>query len=72
MQDFATALQNQIDTLAKLNPQGWIVDLRGNLGGNMWPMLAGVAPLIDSRMMGSFVDADGKKTTWFVDAEGSV
>lgn len=44
MQDFATALQNQIETLAKLNPQGWIVDLRGNLGGNMWPMLAGVAP----------------------------
>lgn len=25
---------------------GWIVDLRGNGGGNMWPMLLGLAPLL--------------------------
>lgn len=25
---------------------GWIVDLRSNSGGNMWPMLLGVAPLL--------------------------
>lgn len=25
---------------------GWIVDLRGNVGGNMFPMLAAVAPLL--------------------------
>ncbi len=25
---------------------GWIVDLRGNGGGNMWPMLLGIAPLL--------------------------
>lgn len=25
---------------------GWIVDLRGNTGGNMWPMLQGAAPLL--------------------------
>jgi C-terminal processing protease CtpA/Prc len=71
MQAFANTLQNYIEALARQNPQGWIVDLRGNLGGNMWPMLAGIAPLIDASVVGSFVDADGKKTTWFVDAEGS-
>ena len=27
-------------------PCGWVVDLRGNGGGNMYPMLAAVAPLI--------------------------
>src|SRR5262249_15332217 len=25
---------------------GWIVDLRGNSGGNMWPMVAGIGPLL--------------------------
>jgi hypothetical protein len=71
MEGFADALQKYIEALAKQNPQGWLVDLRGNLGGNMWPMLAGIAPLLDTRVVGSFVDADGKKTSWFVDAKGS-
>ncbi len=43
---------------------GWIVDLRGNTGGNMWPMLLGVAPLLritagDSETVGAFASANG-------------
>lgn len=43
---------------------GWIVDLRGNTGGNMWPMLAGAAPLLRTTReadedVGSFATADG-------------
>lgn len=46
---------------------GWIVDLRGNTGGNMWPMLLGVAPLLrmtagDDETVGTFVTADGPST----------
>ena len=33
---------------------GWIVDLRDNTGGNMWPMLAGIGPLLGAEVVGSF------------------
>lgn len=39
--NFATAIQSEIRRLLAQRPCGWIVDLRGNRGGNMWPMLAG-------------------------------
>lgn len=38
--------------------RGWIVDLRGNSGGNMWPMLAGIAPLLGDGTAGFFMFAD--------------
>jgi len=43
---------------------GWIVDLRGNTGGNMWPMLLGMAPLLritkdGEETVGSFATAEG-------------
>ncbi|WP_330261050.1 S41 family peptidase [Streptomyces sp. NBC_00539] len=46
---------------------GWVVDLRDNRGGNMWPMLAVVAPLLGSGTVGMFVDTDGKKSLWTVE-----
>lgn len=39
---------------------GWIVDLRNNGGGNMFPMLAGLAPLLGSDRLGSFVSRNGR------------
>jgi hypothetical protein len=44
--------------------KGWIVDLRGNTGGNMWPMLTGIGPILGDGPAGSFVAADGN-VTWF-------
>lgn len=43
-------------------PCGWIVDLRGNLGGDMVPMLTVVAPLLDEGALGSFEGLDGFST----------
>lgn len=40
---------------------GWIVDLRHNTGGNMWPMLAGLNALIEDGTVGYFVDPNSKK-----------
>ncbi|RPE31876.1 S41 family peptidase [Kitasatospora cineracea] len=45
---------------------GWIVDLRQNSGGNMWPMMAVVAPILGDGPVGAFVDADGVRTPWAV------
>jgi carboxyl-terminal processing protease len=44
---------------------GWLVDVRGNTGGNMWPMLAGVGPILGESTLGYFVDADGEMSPWF-------
>ncbi|WP_406425321.1 S41 family peptidase [Streptomyces sp. NBC_00842] len=45
---------------------GWVVDLRSNTGGNMWPMLAVVGPILGDGQVGMFVDADGKKSVWSI------
>ncbi|WP_241968214.1 S41 family peptidase [Streptomyces sp. ICBB 8177] len=53
-----------LDGLASARPVGWILDLRSNGGGNMWPMLAVVAPLLDEGPVGRFVRADGGSEVW--------
>ncbi|WP_079151198.1 S41 family peptidase [Streptomyces sparsogenes] len=45
---------------------GWVVDLRGNRGGNMYPMFAVVAAILGDGHVGAFVGADGKRTVWTV------
>lgn len=51
-----------IDTAATC---GWVVDMRSNPGGNMWPMLAGVGPILGEGVPGAFIDADGVRTLWY-------
>lgn len=62
---FETELQHLIAKLDRDHPQGWIVDLRGNEGGNMWPMLAGLGPLLGEGVCGAFHNAGGTKMSWF-------
>lgn len=47
---------------------GWVVDLRGNTGGNMWPMIAGLSPLIPDGRILAFRSVDGTDTN--VDVKG--
>jgi hypothetical protein len=49
-------------------PCGWIVDLRDNTGGNMWPMIAVLAPLLGDGVLGAFVEPDGARAQWTVSA----
>jgi C-terminal processing protease CtpA/Prc len=42
----------------------WVVDLRGNGGGNMWPMLGGLRPFLGEAGLGSFVSASGPAPLW--------
>lgn len=60
---FAQRIQDNIKNLHDQQVQGWIVDLRGNTGGNMWPMLAGVGPLLGAEQIGMFKDSLNK-TIW--------
>jgi len=57
---FETNLQRIIGDLDRSHPNGWVVDLRGNVGGNMWPMLAGIGPLLgESDHLGEFFTVEG-------------
>ncbi len=63
---YADSLQRLIATLDTDKTAGWIIDLRDNDGGNCWPMLAGVGPLIGEGTCGYFMGRDGSNTTrWF-------
>lgn len=61
-QDFANNIRSQIkkiDTQNEINC--WIVDLRGNNGGDMWPMLGGLNALINDGIVGYFVNLKNHK-----------
>jgi C-terminal processing protease CtpA/Prc len=61
------------DVIADLDAQaacGWIVDLRNNSGGNLWPMLAGVGPLLGDGEAGASVRPNGERTElWYRDGK---
>ena len=40
---------------------GWVIDLREHTGGDMWPGVRGLAPLLGPGSHGAFVDARGAK-----------
>lgn len=56
----ADSLQSVIARLDARNISRWIIDLRKNSGGNCWPMLAGIGPLLGDGICGYFV-AEGEK-----------
>lgn len=61
---FASTLCNQITNLAATSPKGWVLDLRQNTGGNMWPMINGLSPLLGSHPAGAARDRDGTMRPW--------
>ncbi|MGB3850609.1 MAG: S41 family peptidase [Tunicatimonas sp.] len=61
---FAKAIQDRVRLADDADLMGWIVDLRGNTGGNMWPMLVGVGPILGEGVVGHFVDPDGSQFAW--------
>ena len=73
------SLQNALRTLEQAGACGWIVDLRMNGGGNVWPMQTGIAPLVgdsllsvqraNGRIVGSTVYSGG--ATFMVDSAGA-
>jgi carboxyl-terminal processing protease len=64
-QRFADSLHGIAAGLETSHPLGWIIDLRGNVGGNMWPMLAGIGLVLGEGTLGSFLSPDGTETPWF-------
>jgi len=57
---FADSLQQIIGGYDQQGIKKWIIDLRRNTGGNCWPMLAGLAPLLGNGTYGYFVSDNEK------------
>ena len=60
----AAAIQQAIREADRDGLLGWVVDLRGNGGGNMWPMIAGLGPLLGDGTLGYFITANGVENVW--------
>jgi carboxyl-terminal processing protease len=64
--EFETKIQKIIADLDKSHPLGWIVDIRGNVGGNVWPMLAGTGPLLgESDDLGESFNTNGHSVSTY-------
>lgn len=64
---FAHTAANAIDAAAGSARTGWIVDLRKDSGGNMYPMIAALSALLGDGLLGYFEDRDGTRTPWRID-----
>ena len=65
---FAEALQKLIGELETAGARRWILDLRDNQGGNLWPMLAGLGPLLGNGEAGASLRPNGdRKRIWYED-----
>jgi len=70
---FAESIQAMIADLDLRSSCGWIVDLRDNLGGNLWPMLAGLGPLLGDGEAGASVYATGeRRSIWYADGKAGL
>lgn len=60
---FTKALRDHLDAQAAAGVCGWIIDLRQNTGGNMYPMIQGLSGLLGGETLGYFVRRE-VRTPW--------
>jgi carboxyl-terminal processing protease len=68
--EFAETMKNTIQANDGSEVCGWVVDLRQNTGGNLWPMLAGLGPLLGEGTLAAAVYPEGRQTPiWYRDGQ---
>ena len=65
------ALHALLDQMDDGSLRGFIVDVRRNVGGSLWPMLAGIGPLAGNGQLGAFASAKSG-ADWTYDATRGV
>jgi carboxyl-terminal processing protease len=69
---YETKLQRIVADLDRSHPAGWVIDLRGNVGGNMWPMLTGIGPVLgEGDHLGEFFTTEGHSVWRYSDGAAS-
>lgn len=59
---YANWIYDAVNKLNEKNPKGWIIDLRMNGGGNIRPMLGGLAMFFKDGIYTYYIDKDGKSS----------
>jgi hypothetical protein len=68
--EFAESLTKLIQLHDEADVCGWAVDLRQNTGGNLWPMLAGLGPLLGEGELATSIYPDGRRVpVWYRDGQ---
>jgi carboxyl-terminal processing protease len=67
---FVQAVRQGIATADAPTVCGWIVDLRRDTGGEMWPMFQAIRAIVGEPPFGSFVDSSGARTAWAYPSSG--
>ncbi|UOE38989.1 S41 family peptidase [Chryseobacterium oryzae] len=57
---YINTFYSKVNELQKQNPKGWIIDLRDNFGGMLYPMYAAVAPFLDHKNVVGTKDSKGE------------
>jgi hypothetical protein len=71
--EFAETVQRLLRELDSAGACGWLLDLRNNLGGNLWPMLAGLGPLLGDGSIGGSLAPDGERRhVWYEDGKAGL
>lgn len=65
MDTYAKNLYRTIISSYKEDMTGWILDFRENTGGQLWPMLAGLSPLVNSDTAGIAIYPNGSNWSWW-------
>ncbi|HJR70364.1 MAG TPA: S41 family peptidase [Gammaproteobacteria bacterium] len=70
---FAVELQRHIARLDAADACGFVLDLRSNSGGNLWPMLVGIGPLLGDGEVAIAIDPSGTRTpVWYRDGKAGL
>lgn len=68
----AQQIRDSINKIHSKNIKAWIIDLRINNGGSMYPMLAGLGPLLGDGKIGGFSNQSGKITNLWIIKNGNL
>lgn len=61
---FATSIQDQLRQGIANGAMAWVVDLTNNTGGDTFPMVAGLGPLLGNNILGYYLFPDGQASIW--------
>jgi len=64
LQAYAAASRSLIEQFASQSPRGWIIDLRLNGGGTIWPMLLAIEPFVGNGPVLTSIGAEGITATF--------
>lgn len=68
----ADSLHAAVRSLQEAGACAWVVDVRANGGGNMWPMLAGIGPLLGDSIVGGFGDQPASPRWYYKDGVSGI